>query len=216
MNGLFFYPFSGSLRERVAYEAALLLYTSQEKEYKQSKERAASLLGTSSLPTNFEVAKQLDLIAQEREGREREERLVRMRREALMLMESLKDYSPKLIGSVWRGTAHINSDIDIEVSSTETNDVVNNLERQFMIVGSQRVVTTRLGQRRTSIHLDLRLSSGDKAEVIIKEPITKEKPEICSIYGDPKTGLTPSQLDDVLKRDPLQRFVPKKRFLSLR
>ena len=59
------------LRERVAHEAAQLLYTSQEKEYKQAKQRASKILGIRILPTNFEVANQLDKIAGEMEGTER-------------------------------------------------------------------------------------------------------------------------------------------------
>ncbi|MGD8507086.1 MAG: hypothetical protein PVF15_10545, partial [Candidatus Bathyarchaeota archaeon] len=56
------------LKKRVAREAALLLYTAQEKEYKQAKKRAAENLGARALPSNSEVARELDAIAEEREG----------------------------------------------------------------------------------------------------------------------------------------------------
>ena len=128
-----------------------------------------------------------------------------------MLMEYLKDYNPKLIGSVWRGTAHINSDIDIEIFSIEQDDIINSLQIKFQITDIQSVIATRLGQKHSSTHITLRLSSGDEAEIIIKEPKLDSEQELCSIYGDPKIGLTISQLDSVLKKDPLQRFVPKRR-----
>ena len=46
------------MRNRVAREAALLLYTSQEKEYKQAKKRASETLGARVLPSNLEVAEE--------------------------------------------------------------------------------------------------------------------------------------------------------------
>ena len=56
------------LRRRVAREAALLLYTGQEREFLQAKRRAAEILGVRILPSNREVAEELDRIADEREG----------------------------------------------------------------------------------------------------------------------------------------------------
>jgi len=53
-NGNSRYP---SLKKRVAREAALLLYTSQEKEYKQAKKRATENLGARILPSNAETKK---------------------------------------------------------------------------------------------------------------------------------------------------------------
>ena len=102
-----------NLKRRVAREAATLLYTSQEKEYKQAKMRAAETLGIRVLPSNFEVAMELDRIAEEMEGASRKAMLLQMRKEALQIMRRLEGFHPRLVGSVWRGTAHHNSDIDI-------------------------------------------------------------------------------------------------------
>ncbi|MCW8801925.1 MAG: tRNA adenylyltransferase, partial [Candidatus Bathyarchaeota archaeon] len=90
------------LRNRVAQEAALLLYTSQEKEYKQAKLRASLTLGIRVLPSNLEVAEELDIIADEREGPQRNKHLLQMRKEAKQIMEIISEFSPVLVGSVWR------------------------------------------------------------------------------------------------------------------
>ena len=82
------------LRRKVAREAASLLYSGIEKEYKQAKLKAARTLGVKFVPTNLEVAVELDRIAEEREGAERQERLIRMRKEALQLMSILRAYNP--------------------------------------------------------------------------------------------------------------------------
>jgi predicted nucleotidyltransferase len=88
-----------SLRRRVAKEAATLLYFGIEKEYKQAKMRAAKTLGVHLMPSNIEVAMELDKIANENEGATRMERIVKMRREALNLMKILEEYNPILVGS---------------------------------------------------------------------------------------------------------------------
>ncbi|HYA78053.1 MAG TPA: tRNA adenylyltransferase, partial [Verrucomicrobiae bacterium] len=71
------------LKCRVAREAATLLYFGAEKEYKQAKEKAAKNLCIHFLPTNLEVALELDKMAEENEGAKRKERLIQMRHEAL-------------------------------------------------------------------------------------------------------------------------------------
>src|SRR4030042_1294952 len=70
-------------KTKVAREAAVLLYFGTEKEYKQAKLKAAKTLRTNFLPTNLEVALELDHIAEENEGVARKQRLVQMREGAL-------------------------------------------------------------------------------------------------------------------------------------
>ncbi len=127
---------SKMLRKRVAQEAALLLYSSQEKEYKQAKQRAAETLKTRVFPSNLEVAEELDKIAEEREGNSRNNLLHRMRKEAQEIMTTLKDFNPRLVGSVWRGTARKNSDIDILTFSQDHLQVLNQLQKQSFKVKS--------------------------------------------------------------------------------
>ena len=62
---------ASDLKRKVAREAATLLYFGAEKEYKQAKTRAAQTLGTNFLPSNLEVALELDKMAEENEGENR-------------------------------------------------------------------------------------------------------------------------------------------------
>ena len=119
---------TSSIRHKVAKEAAVLLYTQQEKEYKQAKLKAADTLGARSLPSNKEIASELDKMADEREGPERAERLTRMRKDALWIMVILGAFHPKLIGSVWRGTVNKNSDIDIEAFTSDQNRILERIK----------------------------------------------------------------------------------------
>jgi len=199
-----------SLRRKVAREAAFLLYTSQEKEYKQAKLRAAGILGVRTLPSNREVAEELDILAEELEGPSRLERLLRMRREALEIMQCLERYKPRLVGSVWRGTVHRNSDIDIVVFSSDVEEVIRRIrEKSFNISRAEEVLISKEGRKHSSFHVYLSLPSGDEAEIVIRKPEEEIKIERCEIYGDLVKGLDLDQLKKVLSSEPYKRFLPK-------
>ncbi|NIR86039.1 hypothetical protein GWO13_00085 [Candidatus Bathyarchaeota archaeon] len=200
---------SSDLKKRVAREAAILLYTSQEKEYKQAKKRAAQILGARVLPSNLQVAEELDKIAEEREGRSRQERLLQMRREALRVMDLLKKFHPKLIGSVWRGTARKNSDIDIATFSSAPKAVLAQLQKNdFKIAKTEWLSVTKQGRKEASFHIHLILSSGNEVEVVVRSPERIGLKERCETYGDLVTGLSYPQLKRILAENPLQKFVP--------
>jgi len=197
------------LRNRVAQEAALLLYTSQEKEYKQAKTRASETLGARVLPSNLEVAEELDRIAEEREGAQRKELLLRMRREAKQIMEALKEFNPRLVGSVWRGTARQNSDIDIVTFSQDSVQILEQLQKHnFEAESSEWRAVTKEGRKEASFHIHVLLPSGDEAEVVVRSPDRLGKSERCETYGDVKTGMSLNKLTKILKENPLQKFVP--------
>jgi len=203
------YP--GSSRRRVAREAAILLYTSQEKEYKQAKERAAEILGARMLPSNREVAEEVDAIAEEREGSARHTYLIQLREEALKIMEVLGDFHPRLIGSVWRGTAHRDSDIDISVFSSDPNFVIDQLQKEgFKIAKTEWTPATKRVEKKETFHIYLALPTNDEAEVVVEGLEEIDRYERCEIYGDTVKGLNIIQLRSVLGENPLQRFVPQK------
>jgi len=199
-----------SLRRKVAKEAAYLLYTLQEREYKQAKTRAAQTWRVHILPSNLEVAGELDKIAEEKEGASRPERLFQMRKDALKIMRTLRDFRPKLVGSVWRGTIHRNSDIDITVFSRTAEDVCTKLQKKsFKIAKTEWRTVTKEGEKETSFHIYILLPLAKEAEVVVRNLEKLNIRERCEIYGDTKTGLTYLQLQKLLKEKPLEKFVPK-------
>ncbi len=197
------------LRKKIAREAACLLYYGVEKEYKQAKLKAARTFQCKFLPTNLDVAIELDKIAEENEGSLRKKRLIHMRKEALKLMNLLKKYSPLLIGSVWRGTAHRESDIDITIYHDEKSDILKILkENNFKITQKEYVTVTKKGQQKTSFHIYLELPTKEKCEIIIRGPEEFSCKEKCEIYGDEMAGLSLKELEKLLKENPTRKFVP--------
>lgn len=200
---------SSSLRKKVAREAANLLYSGAEKEYKQAKLKAAKIFHLHYMPTNLEVAVELDKIAEENEGPARQERLVRMRQEALKIMKMLASFDPVLVGSVWRGTIHRDSDIDIYVHHDEPRDVVKLLEQnKINITRSERTMVTERGKKKDTFHIHVESPIKEEVEVIVHSPEEACLTEKCEIYGDEIKGLRTHELERTLKEDPYQRFVP--------
>lgn len=198
-----------NLRNRIAREAANLLYSGVEKEYKQAKLKAAKTVNSKLLPTNLEVALELDRIAEESEGSARRERLIQMRKQALKLMKLLQQYTPLLTGSTWRGTTRHGSDIDIVTHHDEPEDILKILKQnRLKITQAEWVAVTKKGNRNISFHIYVELPAKEKADIKIVQNSEAFKKEICEIYRDEITGLSMQKLEKLLKENPAQRFVP--------
>lgn len=179
-----------------------------EKEYKQAKLKAAKTLGVHFLPTNVEVAIELDRMAEENEGFMRLERLIRMRHEALMIMRILEKYNPVLLGSVWRGTITRNSDIDITVYSENPVEVLELLKQHFKVLTAKPMSVTKHGKTKSSFQIILELPSGENAEITIRSVDEIYSREHCEIFGDENVGLRLRELEQLLSKNPTQRFTP--------
>jgi hypothetical protein len=196
------------LRCKIAKEAATLLYFGAEKEYKQAKLKAAKTLGTHLLPTNREVAVELDKIAEAYEGPARKERLIQMRKEALKIMKTLRAYSPILIGSVWRGTIRQGSDIDIAVYHDAPDKILNFLENGAKIAKTEWTTVTKKGKTETSFHIYVETSSKQKAEIVVRSLDEAGYRRKCEVFGDELKGLNVQELERVLEENPAQKFIP--------
>jgi predicted nucleotidyltransferase len=197
------------LRCKIAREAAILLYFGAEKEYKQAKLKAAKTFGAHLLPTNLEVALELDRIAEENEGPARKERLIQMRTEALKTMKILEAYSPLLIGSVWRGTIRQGSDIDIALHHDLPGEIVNLLEANgFEVSKTEWITVTKRGKTEISFHIHTETLGKQRIEIVVRGSEEMHRKRKCEIFGDRIKGLNIQELGKLLKKNPTQQFVP--------
>jgi predicted nucleotidyltransferase len=197
------------LKRKIAREAATLLYFGAEKEYKQAKLKAAKTLGSHFLPTNLEVALELDRIAEETEGAARKERLVQMREEALEIMKTLEAYNPVLIGSVWRGTTRRGSDIDIAVYHDAPSEILNCLKAKgFDVSKTEWTTVTKKGKIESSFHIYTETWRKQRIEVVVRSSEEASRKRKCEIFGDEIKGLSLHELEKVLKENPTQKFIP--------
>jgi len=198
------------LKQRVVREAATLLYFGAEKEYKQAKEKAAQTFGVHFLPSNLEVALELDRIAEENEGEKRGERLVQMRKEALEIMHLLGGFFPVLIGSVWRGTIKQGSDIDIAVYTDDPEEILKILKATGINV--QKTMWTKVNKRGTtleSFHIYAETVSKHGLEIVARSREEAGKKRKCETFGDNLKGLSIKELEKVLETNPSRQFIPE-------
>jgi predicted nucleotidyltransferase len=197
------------LKHRVAREAATLLYFGAEKEYKQAKEKAAQIFGIHFLPSNLEIALELDKIAEENEGVKRGERLVQMREEALEIMHLLGGFCPVLIGSVWRGTIKQGSDIDIAVYTDNSEEILKILKTGNINVQKTAWTTVnKHGAIKESFHIYTETMSKHGLEIVARSREEAGKKRKCETFGDELKGLNIKELEKVLETNPTQQFIP--------
>src|SRR6266478_8946844 len=121
------------LRQAIALEAARLMYQRVESEYYTAKRKAAKRLCRHSLkpedlPSNAEIRDQIQTFARLHEGDRRTANLRTMRLDALKLMRLLRQFKPRLIGSVMTGHVRKGSDIDVHLFSDSAALVTGALE----------------------------------------------------------------------------------------
>ncbi len=198
------------LKHRVAREAATLLYFGAEKEYKQAKVRAAQTLGTHFLPSNLDVALELDKVAEENEGAKRKERLVEMRKEALDVMRLLSAFCPVLIGSVWRGTIKQGSDIDIAVYTDDAEQIVSALKAGGVKVSKTGWITVnKKGATMESYHIYAQTPAKHGLEIVARSREEAGKKRRCETFSDELKGLNIRELQKVLASNPTEQFIPQ-------
>ena len=132
-----------------------------------------------------------------------------MREEALRIMRILKKFDPILAGSVWRGTIHQGSDLDIIVHHEEPKDVLKTLEQtDLKIQRAEWVNITKRGKKKATFHIHATSPIKEEVEIIVHSPEEACLREKCEIYGDEITGLRLPELERLLEENPTQRFVP--------
>lgn len=146
------------LRRQIAWEAARLMYSRQESEYYRAKMKAAQRIvrgwvKPADLPSNAEIREQVQLYARLMEGDKRTDNLREMRLAALRMMQLLKQFRPRLIGSVLTGHIRQGSDIDLHVFSDSAEAVGIVLQDEGFVFDIERKQVRKHGEERVYTHI---------------------------------------------------------------
>jgi hypothetical protein len=182
------------LRYAIAFEAARLMYQRVESEYYTAKRKAAKRLcrhnyKPEDLPSNAEVRELIQTFARLHEGERRTTHLRAMRLDALKLMRLLRQFKPRLIGSVMTGHVRRGSDIDIHVFSDSAGLVTGVLENEGYQFDVERKQVVKHDEARVFTHIhvhdrfnfELTVYAEDKAHYVFKSSITGKPIERASI-----------------------------------
>lgn len=115
------------VRREVAVEAARIIATEGQPNYRAAKMKAAARLGASerlALPSNTEVKDALRRHQELYGGAAHAENLDHLRETAIEAMYYLENYNPRLVGPVFDGTASEHSRITLHIFSDSIETVI--------------------------------------------------------------------------------------------
>src|SRR5713101_4740956 len=144
---------NAKLRQAIALEAARLMYERVESEYFTAKRMCRGSVKPEDLPSNAEIREQIQVFARIHEGDRRTQHLRDMRLEALRLMRLLRQFRPRLIGSVMTGHVRKGSDIDIHVFSDSVGLITDLLEQEGYPHDVERKQVVKHGESRIFTHI---------------------------------------------------------------
>src|SRR5262249_54047879 len=148
----------GKLRHAIAFEAARLMYERAESEYFTAKRKAAKRLCRRSckpedLPSNAEIRELIQLFARLHESEKHRQRLRDLRLQALRMMHVLRQFRPRLIGSVMTGHIRNGSDIDLHVFTDSAELVTHLLENEGIQFDVERKQVIKHNEARVFTHV---------------------------------------------------------------
>ncbi len=114
------------MRLRLAQEAAQILLQNGSRDYYAAKHKAALHLGaedTRNMPSNTEIESALQEYQRIFRADIQPVELRRLRKAALHAMQFFKDFKPRLVGSVLRGTADEHSVVTLHVFAATVEDI---------------------------------------------------------------------------------------------
>jgi len=142
----------GQVRRMIAAEAARIMVTQSQSNYRIAKQKAAQRLGAgmhTALPSNVEIERALRAYQEFYDGQQHLGRLRRMRQVALRVMRSLELFHPRLAGPVLEGTASQHSRVSLHVFNDPPDAVaIHMLDKGFAFVHEQRNIRWHDGSSR--------------------------------------------------------------------
>jgi hypothetical protein len=120
-------------RRIIAAEAARIMATQAQYNFRIAKQKAAERLGINSrtaLPSNIEVENALRAYQQFYGGQQHNKQIHKMRQIALRVMRSLELFCPRLVGPVLEGTADKHTRVSLHVFNDPPDAIAMHLMEQ--------------------------------------------------------------------------------------
>ncbi len=177
-------------RLRIAQECARLMQQECIDDYQIAKQKATARLGLpyKYLPSNQEIEQALHQYQQLFHADTQAERLQKKRHTALSAMQLLRDFQPRLVGKLVKGTSHEYSDVTLHVFSDTFEEI-----GWFLL---ERKIPYELGERyyanRSECYPCYRFMAGDDAISLTVFPLDKMR----QAPPDPATGKPMRRLDE--------------------
>jgi len=123
-------------RRGIAAEAARIMATQAQYNFRRAKQKAAERLGiraSTALPSNAEVEDALRAYQQFYGGQQHKYQIQKMREIALRVMRSLASFYPRLVGPVLEGTANEHARVSLHVFNDPPDAIAVHLMDQGLV-----------------------------------------------------------------------------------
>jgi hypothetical protein len=189
------------IRLEVAAEAARIIATEGQHNYHAAKKKAAERIGVSerlALPSNIEVKDALRRYQRLYGGSAHSENLELLRRTAILAMQPLEKFKPRLVGAVLDGTANEHTRISLHIFSDSTETVILHfLEKAIPFSQEQRQIRWHDGKHRT-VPLVVFELKGHAVELTIFAPLHLRQAPPSPIDGKPQRRATLTETECLL------------------
>lgn len=188
-------------REQVAFEAARLMVRHGLQDVQLARQRAARQLGITdeaSQPANMQVQQHLYEYQRLFRGDQQAAELRQRREAALQAMEFLRQFEPRLVGSVLDGSADAGAPVQLHVFCEDAEAFARFLldERLPAELAECRLRVERT-QRRNYPQWSL-LADGLRFEIAVLPPALLRQPPLSDIDDKPMARATPAILRRLL------------------
>lgn len=189
-------------RLEVAAEAARIIATEGRHNYHVAKKKAAERIGISerlALPSNIEVKDALRRYQNLYGGDAHSDNLQYLRRTAVLSMQLLEKFNPRLVGAVLDGTAGKHSRIALHVFSDSSESVILDfLDNGIPFSQEQRQIRWHDGKHRT-VQLMVFELEGAAVELTIFTPVDLRQAPPSPIDGKPQRRATLGETECLLR-----------------
>lgn len=185
----------------VADEAARIILDEGVKDYQVAKLKAAERLAfdqRGALPRNTEIEQAVLDRRRLFDPEAHDANLRHLREAALKGMRLFHEYSPRLVGSVLKGTAGLESDVNLHLFADTVEEVI------FLLVDAGMPHQSK--ERRLKIHGAARYypalffaADDTQVEAVVFSPDQIRQPPMCPIDGKSMRRATEAQVEALLK-----------------
>lgn len=189
------------LRRDVAEEAARIMATEAQRNYRAAKQKAAARVGVSSrlaLPSNREVEAALRAYQGFYGGDQHDRTLASLRETAIKVMLSLEPYDPRLVGPVLDGTADRYSRISVHLFCDPPDAVAMDLtERGIGYHQEERKIRWHDGGHRR-VQMLVTEADGSTVELALFTRKDLRQAPPCPVHGHPQRRAPVAEVESLL------------------
>ena len=191
------------IRRDVAAEAARIMATEGQRNFRLAKQKAAERIGINSrrvLPSNIEVEKALRAYQGFFGGEQHARQLEALRQTASNVMRALDSFCPRLVGPVLDGTADCNSRISIQLFNDPPDAVAIHLvEKGLTYHQEERKIRWHDGSYRL-IPLLVADADGIEVELALLNCVDLRQAPPSPVDGRPQKRATLTEVECLLDR----------------